>query len=583
MMTDEGAGPSVVRGPGDDRAEALIRGRFDELMRVWPGLASYMGIHAFDAELPDMSRAALEGQIAAERRFLADLDGLDADGLSPRIAFERDLATHAARKRLFELDVQRGWERHASAAEDIGDALFVLLARDVATLEERLGSMVARLEAAPQALLSARDRLGARPARLWNEMELATARDLPILIDEILVAARGVWADDGPEGRRLAAAGARLKAALDDHARWLEGRLAGATDETALGSDAFDTLVGLRAFDGLDTDEILEIGREQLAAQHEARAAAGRELDSALDEAAALDRVKSDGPGDFAEAMAAYRSSAARARDFVERRGIATIPPDELLEIVPTPAYLRGVMPFAAYIEPSVDDRPLRGLYLVTPSVDGDPRAMREHSWASIVNASVHEAYPGHHQQHAAALSAATPSRLLARAPEFVEGWGMYCEQLMLEEGFDDTPERRIIVATDAIWRAIRIVLDIRLHRGEIGVAEAIETLIEHTGFERPHATAEVHRYTRTPTYNLSYLLGKVLLLRLRDDQRRRLGPAFSLRGFHDALLYSGSIPVAFHRRLLRGEGGGPTPVGPAVRLTGDSLERTTAGDTGPA
>jgi uncharacterized protein (DUF885 family) len=280
--------------------------------------------------------------------------------------------------------------------------------------------------------------------------------------------------------------------------------------------------------------------------------------------------VKSDGPADFDAAMDGYRAASVRARDFVDRHGLATIPQGELLDIVPTPAYLRGVMPFAAYIEPAVDDRPLRGIYLVTPSVEGDAGAMREHSWASIVNASVHEAYPGHHHQHSAALTGATPSRLLARAPEFVEGWGMYCEQLMLEAGFDDTPERRIIVATDAIWRAARIILDIRLHRGEVPVGEAIEFLIEHTGFERPNATAEIHRYTRTPTYNLSYLLGKILLLRLRDDERRHLGSGFSLRAFHDALLYSGSIPVAFHRRLLRGEGGGPTPVGPAVgRIAG--------------
>jgi uncharacterized protein (DUF885 family) len=142
----------------------------------------------------------------------------------------------------------------------------------------------------------------------------------------------------------------------------------------------------------------------------------------------------------------------------------------------------------------------------------------------------------------------------------------MYCEQLMLEEGFEDTPARRIIVATDAIWRAARIVLDVRLHRGEIGVGEAIEFLIEHTGFERPNAVAEVHRYTRTPTYNLSYLLGKILLLRLRADEQRRLGSSFSLCAFHDALIYSGSIPVSFHRRLLLGEGGGPTRPGAAGR-----------------
>ena len=114
-------------------------------------------------------------------------------------------------------------------------------------------------------------------------------------------------------------------------------------------------------------------------------------------------------------------------------------------------------------------------------------------------------------------------------------------------------------MATDAIWRAARIILDIRLHRGEISVGEAIDFLVEHTRFERSVAQAEVYRYTQSPGYNLSYLLGKVLLLQLRADERARLGHAFRLRGFHDALLYSGSLPISFHRRLLAGEGGGPT------------------------
>jgi uncharacterized protein (DUF885 family) len=158
---------------------------------------------------------------------------------------------------------------------------------------------------------------------------------------------------------------------------------------------------------------------------------------------------------------------------------------------------------------------------------------------------------------------------MLTDAPEFVEGWGMYSEQMMREEGFDSGPRFLLTLYTDAIWRACRIVLDIRLHRGEIGVDEAVDFLVEHTSFERPQAVAEVHRYTYTPTYQLSYLLGKVLLLRLRDDERRRLGDAFSLRRFHDQLIYAGSLPISFHRRLLAGEGDGPSrangaPAGPA-------------------
>ena len=202
----------------------------------------------------------------------------------------------------------------------------------------------------------------------------------------------------------------------------------------------------------------------------------------------------------------------------------------ERLEVIPTPGYLRASMPFAAYFQPGPFDAVRQGTYVVTPSVDGDPRAMREHNRASISNTSIHEAYPGHHLQLAVASKHPSLTRMLTEAPEFVEGWGMYSEQMMREEGFDTAPAYRLAMHTDAIWRACRIVLDIRLQRGELGVEEGTELLREMTRFEPAVARAEVLRYTYTPTYQLSYLVGKVMLLRLREDERHRLGPRFRLR-----------------------------------------------------
>ena len=103
----------------------------------------------------------------------------------------------------------------------------------------------------------------------------------------------------------------------------------------------------------------------------------------------------------------------------------------------------------------------------------------------------------------------------------------MYSEQLMREQGFDDAPNFRLNMYTDAIWRAVRIILDVRMHRGEISVKDAIRFMVDETSFEEANARAEVHRYTYTPSYQLSYLLGKVLLLQLRSDEQRRLGNAF--------------------------------------------------------
>jgi uncharacterized protein (DUF885 family) len=130
----------------------------------------------------------------------------------------------------------------------------------------------------------------------------------------------------------------------------------------------------------------------------------------------------------------------------------------------------------------------------------------------------------------------------------------MYSEQMMREQGFDDGPEFQLAMHTDAIWRACRIILDVRMHRGELSVDEATAFLVRHTAFEHSNAQAEVFRYTYTPTYQLSYLLGKVLLLQLRADEQRRLGDRFSLKDFHDTLLRNGSLPISFQRRLLAAE-----------------------------
>ncbi len=219
-----------------------------------------------------------------------------------------------------------------------------------------------------------------------------------------------------------------------------------------------------------------------------------------------------------------------RARAHLIEHDLITVPSDERIDVIPTPEYLRNVLPFAAYFQPAAFDADPKGIYVVTPSVGHDPHAMLEHNYASISNTSIHEAYPGHHLQLDIARRHPSLTRLLTEAPEFVEGWGMYTELLMREHGFDDGPRFRLMLHTDAIWRACRIILDVRMHRGELTVDEATDFLVEQTGFQRSNARAEVEWYTYKPTYPLSYLLGRTLLLGLRADEQRRLGDAFSLK-----------------------------------------------------
>jgi uncharacterized protein (DUF885 family) len=539
----------------DERFRSLADRFFEQLMELEPVWATFVGIHRWDDRLGDASRDGVEKRVALARQFVRDLEALPEGELSSESLFERELGLHAARRFLFNDEIHRVWERRGTASDDIGDGLFGLLARDFAPLRDRLASMTSRLEDAPRVIDENRRRVGDRPVRLWNELERQSAGEIGTLFDSITTAGRDTWGAESREQRRLEQAAERARAAISEYQSWLRDLIGRSGDDFALGRERYEELVALRAFDGLSTEDILAIGEEQLAENKRKRSELARQIDANASEREVLDRVKSSHPETFDTALEEYRNAMLAARSFVHDRGIATLPEGESLQVIATPEYLRNVMPFAAYFEPPKFDPKPSGIYVVTPSVDGDPSAMREHNYSSIRNTSIHEAYPGHHHQLSAAITHPNLVRMLVDAPEFVEGWAMYCEQMMREEGFDTAPESMLMMYTDAIWRACRIILDIRLHRGEIGVEGAINFLVEHTGFERPNAEAEARRYTYTPTYQLSYLLGKVLLLRLRDDERRRLGSAFSLRRFHDSLLYAGSLPISFQRRALAGEG----------------------------
>jgi uncharacterized protein (DUF885 family) len=554
-------------GPLDDSLYDLVEARFRRLIRDNPIVGTFLGIHTEDARLGDGSRDAVLAELAEEKAHLEAVEAIDPAGLSRTARFERDLEIHNLRRAIFDTDVVRIWERRSTALDAVGDALFLIFAQDFAPLPERLASIAGRLEAVPAFLDESRSRAVVPQVRLWQRLEIESAGDLPSFLDELLAAAA-----DLPEAerRRLERADAAARTALDGYTGWLQDSLTRGTDDWALGRERYDELVALRAFDGLDADAILAVGEEQLAKNRAGRIAACLALDPAADEATVVDRVKSDHPATFEEALATYREVMHRSRQHLIDRAIVTVPDDERIDVIPTPEYLRNVVPFAAYFSPPKFDRNPKGIYIVTPSVGDDPNAMREHNRSSISNTSIHEAYPGHHLQLAVANRHPSLTRLMTDAPEFVEGWGMYSEELMREQGFDDGPSFRVALYTDAIWRACRIVLDVRMHRGELSVEEATDFLVANTSFERANARAEVNRYTYTPTYQLSYLLGKVLLLQLREDERQRLGSAFDLRAFHDTLLNNGSLPISFHRRLLRetlrGEAGNGTGGARAAR-----------------
>ncbi|HEX2193587.1 MAG TPA: DUF885 domain-containing protein [Candidatus Limnocylindria bacterium] len=532
----------------DARFDRTVSRWFRDLLAMDPEQATYLGIHDHDHRLSDGTRDQVEEEIRFHRAAIGEMDRFDASELSAERALDRDLIAHESRLAAFQLEERRTWAGATQAAEHIGNALFPIFTRDYAPLPERMEAIAARLEDAPRYLAAARARAES-PVRLWIEIDLEGTAGLPEFVDAILAAARAERLA-GPLLRRLDVAASDVRKALDEHASWLRhDALPRAAADWRTGPDMLEELIRLRALEA-GGDEILAVGHEILAEEQAAREAACVEIDPTLSAAEVADLVKDDHPATFPDALEAYREAMNRARAFVVDHELATLPSNERLRVVETPTFTRHLIPFAAYYDPARFDPDPVGTYVVTPP--SNEAMWREHNYASISNTGVHEAYPGHHVQLAGAITNPSLVRTLGlSAAEFVEGWAFYCERMMKDAGFDATPTHRYIQHTDAIWRAVRIILDVRLHRGEIGLDEAVAFLREQTGFEDHAAVAEVKRYTSTPTYQLSYLYGRHMIDALRRRVERRMGPAFNLRFFHDTLIYGGTMPVSYASRLF--------------------------------
>jgi len=223
---------------------------------------------------------------------------------------------------------------------------------------------------------------------------------------------------------------------------------------------------------------------------------------------------------------------------------------EERLDVRETPEFLQKVIPSAAYFEPErgIPD-PLLGIYVVTPLRDvGDGT---ENTPGRIYNTSAHEGYPGHHLQLSWAARNPSPFRAVVSGDEFCEGWAHYAEELMDERGWRPVPGMRAAQLKDAMFRALRIQVDVDLQTGELDVERAVDLLIAEGRIPRERAEGEVAWYTTAPGYPLGYLTGKLLLEQLRRKTRAREGSGFDLSRFLADILAGGTMPVWAHARRL--------------------------------
>ena len=528
--------------------EELAKSLMEEYLSWDPSFATQVGWHKHDRVLRDPSGGAAEHIAERCRELLSELRNFPAKSLSEEEEIDRDLAIYILRLKLFETQELRLFERESIACSEVGYSLFFLYARNLPSFEQRLESIIHRLEAIPDFLRASRNVLRT-PSRLWNEAALETGREIPDLLRSIGMLAETNGTDSATKNRLERAVMISTKA-IEEHNKWLAERVIPSSDSRyTIGPDEYDRYFEAKGY-GLTPDQALEIGETYLLlAKKKAERIAAHIVPSGSAEEA-TEVMKSDHAETFEGVLEEYRESVKAAREFVTKNDILTIPENEELLVLETPLFMRPMLAFAAQFEPGKFDGSRTGMFMVTPD-ETNPDLLREHSRPGIVNTTVHEGYPGHHIQGICANTNPSPVRILIASPDFSEGWGLYTEDMMISLGYNDNPMGRFTTNSDLIFRIVRLIVEIRLAKWDMTLDEATEMLKRECGMEALASFKEARGCAMSPTYLTSYFLGKLSLMQLREDVEQTMGTKFSLKFFHDALLYAGCMPMTFMRRSV--------------------------------
>ncbi len=518
---------------------------YSELLSRNPVTATWLGEHQFDSLLPEVGAEAIEKEISFLRKMKDSYSSLPESDLSIDERIDREIAINFASIHLFlNEDLQR-WKLGKDLAMHIGDSIFLLFVRDFAPLHQRVEAMISRLESVPMFLASGKTLFQKVPA-LWGEIYLDSARNLPALLDTIETSISNQV--PGFLLNNFSKACITAKKALVDFTNWFKNAIMPkAEHDWAMGEGAFQTLMQLRNL-GLSTSEMLDIGKTSLRKSSDRIDLLSRKIlgtSSSCDKRSVNEvhnRIKANCPQTFEQALEAYKDSVRRSKAFVELNQFATLPENEDLEIMETPDFMAHVIPFAAYMGPEKSAKFQKGTYLVTRNKN--KIELGRFNYSDISNTSIHEGYPGHHLQLTGQNLHPSKLRIFSESTELIEGWAHYCEEAIMERGFESTNENYFIQANDEVFRAARILIDINLHGKKWSFDKALSFLMEQTNMDKPSAIAEMKRYTQTPGYQVSYLTGKHLIKEMKEKLKNRFKSDLNDRDFHDLLIYEGSLPI---------------------------------------
>ncbi len=515
-------------------------------------------------EIPDVSAAAFQAEIDRNRALLDRLRAVESASLSFDERIDQRFLVGLLESDTYSAEKRRMWEKDAAIYIPAGEVGRLLEPESTQSPAERADRLMKVLAAIPQHLQSGRANL-VNPPKRFTEAAIFKAQGTIKSLKNDAAALSGAGSASAED---FNAALATAIAELESFEQYLANDvLPNSNGEWAIGKEHYDYILQHRWLFELDADDIYARGMqsfeetEALAQEVSERIEPGKHwsevYEKLKDEHPPVDGIKQ-----------AYQAWIDKAQQFVIENRIVTLPAGEHVVTVDTPPAMRRSSPFGTFQSVDRFGTDLEGKLVLTPIEDWmtpeqQAQRLRSHHDAWIPIIAVHEAYPGHHVDALKTRENPRMLRKIARESIFSEGWGLFTEEMMFEQGFLQGDDVRLTQLRNRLWRAARVILDVSLHTGRMTFEEAVDFLAERVRFERYAAELEVGMYTTRPTYVLGYLIGMQEIMKIREEWIARNGEPEPLSQFYDALLTVGSLPPVLVRESLLGRDS-PVPAGDA-------------------
>ena len=550
----------------DDAFQKIAHDYIEQYLRANPEDATELGDHRFDGQLTDYSREARTKDLASQKEFRGKLNTIDAPQLTGVNNVDFRILKENIDYQIFRAEQLKEPEWNPLVyMQSLANSLYLLVARDFSPAEKRIPNLRQRMEKIPGVIAQAKANLQ-HPPRVHTETAIEQTQGAISLVRDGLAP----LLDQAPQIKNeLAPVQEKTAAALADYKKWLQNDLLQRSDGNfRLGAEKYRKKLRFALASDLSMEEIMKRAQADLQQTQTAiygtalplykkylpNADAATLADKHKVTAAVLDKLAEQHPDD-ATVVGYAQKVLAEATDFVKQHNLVTVPTVPL-EVIAMPEFKRGVA--IAYCDsPGPLDKNGKTFFAVAPtpkdwSKERKESFFREYNNYMIRDLTVHEAMPGHYLQlaHANEFHAPTLVRAIFRSGTFIEGWAVYCEQMMAEQTYGG-PEVKMQQLKMRLRAIANAILDQSIHAGNMTEQQAMDLMTKEAFQQEGEAVAKWKRARLTSAQLSTYFVGATEHLDLRAADQNKLGKDFDLKKYNDRVISYGSPAVKYVRELM--------------------------------